>query len=32
VIFDQICIADSCDIGLSNERLRGIECRKVAEI
>jgi hypothetical protein len=32
VIFDQICIADSCDIVPSNEGSREIECRKMIEI
>ena len=32
MIFDKICIVDSCDIWLSNEESREIECRKMAEI
>ena len=32
MIFHQIFIVDRCDIGLSNEGSREIECRKIVEI
>ena len=32
MIFDQIFIVDSCDIGLSNEGSHEIEYRKIIEI